>query len=82
MRVTRSAQKHKVDPQDTIHAWEHAWFKIARDYNGTEQIFAIGPARNGDPLEIVAVDAEQPSRIIHSMPCREKFYRMIPRDKR
>ena len=61
-----SSRRHRIADEDIIHAWEHAVRLVEYDYDGEERLLVIGPSRSGDMLELVAVPAEVPTRIIHA----------------
>ena len=44
------------------------------DNDGEDRPLVIGPDRHGRMLELVAVPAAQPTRIIHADRLRPKFY--------
>ena len=74
MEVTTSARKHGIDNADVQHAWTNAIRLVEYDYNGEERLLAIGPDRHGRMLELVAVPADEPTRIIHADRLRPTFY--------
>jgi hypothetical protein len=41
---------------------------------GEERLFVIGPDSSGNLLELVAVPAAEPTRVIHADRLRPKFY--------
>lgn len=47
---------------------------VEYDYDGEDRLLVIGPDRRGRMLELVAVPAYQPTRIIHADRLRPKFY--------
>ena len=47
---------------------------VEYEYNGEDRLLIIGPDRHGRLLEIVAVPAVEPTRIIHADALRPKFY--------
>ena len=59
---------------------EHAWTNALRlveyeyEYEGEERLLVIGPAVDATLLELVAVPAAEPTRIIHADRLRPKFY--------
>lgn len=75
MEVTPSARKHDVADEDTLHAWRNAILvrEVLYEPTGLTQILAIGPGRDGKLLELIAVPPWRATRIIHSMPLRQKF---------
>ena len=74
MEVADSARKHGISDESIVHAWENA-IKLAEfEYDGEERLFVIGPDMSGNLLELVAVPAHEPTRIIHADRLRPKFY--------
>jgi len=67
---------HAVDVSDgdIRHAWETAMRYVEYEYDGEERLLVIGADRHGRLLEIVAVPADEPTRIIHAATLRPKFY--------
>ena len=74
MEVRGSALKHGIATEDIEHAWSNAMRLVEYDYQGEERLLVIGPDRHGRLLELVAVPADQPTRIIHADRLRAKFY--------
>ena len=74
MKVLPSAHKHGITHVDITHAWENAIRIIEYEYHGQDRILLIGPAADGTLLELVAVPAPTPDRIIHADRLRAKFY--------
>ena len=77
MRISESAHKHGVDDEDIVHAWENAIRYVEYDYDGDERLLVIGADRHGRMLELVAVPADAPTRIIHADRLRPKFYEFL-----
>ncbi len=74
MEVADSARKHGISVESIVHAWENA-IKLAEfEYEGEERLFVIGPDMSGNLLELVAVPADEPIRIIHADRLRPRFY--------
>ena len=59
---------------DIEHAWRNATRLIEYEYEGDERMLIIGPDRHGLMLELVAVPAGEPTRIIHADRLRPTFY--------
>ena len=74
MEIKSSSFKHGVTTEDIEHAFTNALRYVSYEYNGEERLLIIGPAQNGKLLELVAVPAEDPNRIIHADNLRKKFY--------
>ena len=73
-RSSVSARKHGIEDADIQHAWFNAIRLIEYDYNGAERLLVIGADRSCRLLELVAVPAASPTRIIHADLLRSKFY--------
>lgn len=70
----RAARRHGVEDADIQHAWLNAIRLIEYEYEGEERLMLIGADRHGRLLELVAVPAGSPTRIIHADLLRPKFY--------
>jgi hypothetical protein len=74
VEIADSARKHGVSDEAIVHAWENA-IKLAEfEYDGEERLFVTGPDSSGNLLELVAVPAAEPTRVIHADRLRSKFY--------
>ena len=74
MEVRGSARKHGIDDADIEHAWVNAIRLVEYEYKGEDRLLVIGPDQHGRLLELVAVPAGEPTRIIHADLLRPKFY--------
>lgn len=74
MEVRGSARKHGIDDGDIEHAWVNAIRLVEYEYDGDDRLLVIGPDQHGRLLELVAVPAGEPTRIIHADLLRPKFY--------
>jgi uncharacterized DUF497 family protein len=74
VELTPSARKHGVKDADIQHAWRNALRLVEYEYLGEDRLLVIGPDRHGRLLELVAVPAQAPVRIIHADRLRPKFY--------
>lgn len=78
MEIGSSARRHGIADEDILHAWNNAVRLVEYDYDGEDRLLIIGPSRSGDMLELVAVPAEVPARIIHAdrlQPSRHHYLR-------
>ncbi|HWN72616.1 MAG TPA: hypothetical protein VNN15_02280 [Solirubrobacterales bacterium] len=76
--VHPAALKHGVEPADIKHALRHALRFI--DKNDGTYLY-LGPARNGQLLEVVtAFKPDQSEIAIHAMRMRRKYANLLPRD--
>ena len=74
MEIRRSALKHGYTPADALHAFDNALRLVEYEYQGEDRLLVIGPDRAGNLMEVVAVPAQTPLRIIHADALRAKFY--------
>lgn len=74
MEILGSARKHGISDDEITHGWKNALKFIEYEYDGEERLLVIGPDSSGDLLEIVAVPAGAPTRVIHADRLRPKFY--------
>jgi hypothetical protein len=72
--IRSSAHRHGISDGDILHAWRNAVRLIEYEYHGEERLLVIGPDASGAMLELVAVPADEPTRIIHADRLRPKFY--------
>ena len=74
MEIRESAHRHGIEDADILHAWTNALRLVEYQYDAEERLLVIGPDQHGGLLEIVAVPAVTPTRIIHADQLRPKFY--------
>jgi hypothetical protein len=74
VEFAESARKHGIDEADILHALRNIIRYWEMEYDGELRIFIIGADRAGTLLELVAVPASEPQRIIHADRLRSKFY--------
>lgn len=77
VRIEDSARKHGVADADILHAWRNALRIVEQEYDFETRLLILGPSRDGALLELVAVEADQPSRIIHADYMRSKFRKLL-----
>jgi len=78
MEIHPSAQKHGVDGKDIRHAVDNAMSMDEQDDNTR---LYLGPARNAELLEVVAIMRDDGSElVIHAMKMRPKYRRLLPGD--
>lgn len=72
MDALRSAFRHGIDLEDTLHAVRNAMVveEIATD---PTRYLVLGPDRAGTLLEVVFMDRPQGPAVIHSMPMQAKY---------
>lgn len=77
MEVHDSARKHGVADEDIQHAIDHA-LAIEDAGEDPDRWLVIGPDRAGNLLEVVVlITVEATQLVIHAMPLRPKFNRLL-----
>jgi hypothetical protein len=76
--VNPAALKHEVAAPDIRHALRHAMRVQEED---DQRRLYLGPARNGELLEVVTVLRPDLSEVaIHAMAMRPKYSNLLPRE--
>jgi hypothetical protein len=77
VEVLPSALRHGVEPEDIQHAVVHA---LAVDQVGDDpdRFLVLGPDRAANLLELVVLDRPTGPAVIHAMPMRAKYRRLLP----
>jgi hypothetical protein len=77
VEVLRSALRHGVDPEDIQHALTHA---LAVDQVGEDpdRYLVLGPGQAANLLELVVLDRPHGPAVIHAMPMRPQYRRLLP----
>lgn len=74
MELRDSARKHGITDDEVEYAWHNAMRVIEYEYDGEDRLLVIGADQHGRLLELVAVPADRPTRVIHADLLRPKFY--------
>jgi uncharacterized DUF497 family protein len=74
VQIRQSARKHGIADEDIAHAFENAVRLVEFETYGEERLLVIRPDRAGHMLELIAMPASQPTRVIHADRLRPKFY--------
>jgi hypothetical protein len=76
MEVLGSAFRHEVDEPDSQHAVRHA---LAIEEIGDDPVryLVLGPDMAGNLLELVVLDRPQGPAVIHAMPMRQQYRRLL-----
>ncbi len=76
MEILQSALRHDVAPEDILHALEHA---VVLEEIGDDPLrwLVLGPDRAARLLELVVLDRPQGPAVIHAMPMRTKYRRLL-----
>jgi hypothetical protein len=71
VRIIKDARKHGITDDDMLHA---ARLPLKDWYLDDDAIMRVGPAQNGQLLEIgiAGIETEEPV-IFHAMECRDRF---------
>ena len=78
MRVHESARKHGIDPQDAIHAAEHAVFVSDLDDDSPARQQRLGFDSAGRLLEVVVLRFDSGSElVIHAMKARRQYLDLL-----
>ncbi len=77
MDITPSARKHGLSDDAIRHVWEFAIAVRCYEYDWEDRLLVIGPTLTGELVELVAVPAPSPSRIIHADRLRPTFYKYL-----
>lgn len=72
--IAGSARKHGVAVGDMVHAARHPIAEVGQG----DRILLIGAGRDGRLLEVVMLDPDTDSVIVHAMALRPKFYAYLP----
>jgi hypothetical protein len=77
VEVLGSALRHGVESEDIQHALVHA---LAVDEVGEDldRYLVLGPDRAGNLLELVVLDRPHGPAVIHAMPMRPQYRRLLP----
>lgn len=77
MEVLGSALKHGVDPADINHALHHATV-IEEVGEDPARYLVLGPDRSANLLEVVVLDRPNGPAVIHAMPMRAQYRKLLP----
>lgn len=76
MDVLRSAFRHNVGAEDIQHALRNAVVIEEVDQDPVRYL-VLGPDRGGQVLELVVMDRPQGPAVMHAMPMRAKYRRLL-----
>ncbi len=80
MDVHPSAFKHGIAEEDIEHAIRQAM--VIEDMEEDTRLY-LGPSRSADMLELVAIVRDDGTElVIHAMPMRPKYRRLLPGGER
>ena len=76
MKVLKSAFRHGIASKDIQHALRHAVVveEVAED---PIRYLVLGPDRAGQFVELVVLDRPNGPAVIHAMPMRPKYQRLL-----
>jgi len=77
VEVLRSAFRHGITTKDMLHAVNNALTveEVAED---PVRYLVLGPDTAGNLLELVVLDRGQGPALIHAMPIRARYRRLLP----
>lgn len=74
MKVHPAAEKHGIDPTDSVHAATHAIFVCDLDEDGPFRQLRLGFDRTGRLLEVVVLRFDSGNELlIHAMKARRHY---------
>ena len=81
VEVLRSALRHGILGEDIRHAIENA---VAVEDVGEDPVrwLVLGPDRAANLLELVVMDRPAGPAVIHAMPMRPAYRRLLPKGRR
>lgn len=71
MKIARSAHRHGIEDEDIRHALRLATAFAEVD----ELVMWLGPARDGQLLEVGVTEIAGDEWVVHAMPARRKYLR-------
>ena len=77
MEVLGSAFRHGVEPADIQHAVTYA-LVVEQVADDPIRYLVLGPDRAANFLELVVLDRPQGPAVIHAMPMRARYRRLLP----
>ena len=78
MRVHDSARKHGVEPDDAVHAAEHAVFVSDLDEDNPARQLRLGFDTEGRLLEVVVLRFDSGNELlIHAMKARRQYLDLL-----
>jgi hypothetical protein len=78
VKVHDSARKHGIDPQDAIHAAEHAVFVSDLDDDSPARELRLGFDSAGRLLEVVILHFDSGNElVIHAMKARRQYLDLL-----
>ena len=81
MEVLRSALRHGIPGEDILHAINHA-ITVDEVGDDPERWLVLGPDQAGNLLELVVMDRPAGPAVIHAMPMRTQYRRLLPKGRR
>ena len=80
MEFHRSADRHGIDPEEVIHAVEHALVVVDMDPDADPpKLLVIGPRGDGRLLEVIILTlANDRQLVIHAVALRPTFHDLLP----
>jgi uncharacterized DUF497 family protein len=77
VEVHGSARRHGIEDDDIVHAVDNA-LVVEDAGEDPDRYLVLGPDRAGNLLEVVVLVTDEVQIVIHAMPMRPKFRRLLP----
>lgn len=78
MKIHDSARRHGVDPDDAVHAAEHAVFVSDLDEDSPARQLRLGFDPTGRLLEVVVLRFDSGNELlIHAMKARRQYFDLL-----
>jgi len=81
VEVCCSALRHGIPGQDILHAIDYA-ITVEEVGDDPARWLVLGPDRAGNLLELVVMDRPAGPAVIHAMPMRTQYRRLLPKGRR
>jgi hypothetical protein len=79
VEILPSAYRHGITSRDIDHAIAHA-LVVEEIGDDPLRYLALGPDRAGNLLELVVLDRTNGPAVIHAMPMRSQYRRLLPKE--
>jgi hypothetical protein len=79
VEILQSASRHGVDAEDIQHALRNAAVVEAIDDDPIRYL-VLGPDRAANLLELVVLDRPHGPAVMHAMPMRAQYRRLLPKE--
>ncbi len=77
MEIHESARRHGTTDEDILHAIDNV-LAVEDVGEDPDRWLVLGPDRAGNLLEVVVLVAQDRDLVIHAMPMRPQYRRLLP----